>query len=710
MTWSRVAPVLGAFALAGAVSLAAGGAAARPGGLWLGLPPLGLVSITLLVAAALLAGKRTRKGLAACAGFLVPLLLLVSGVPGAGVRVLSGLALLALVFAGAALVVASAGWRPGRVAFLPLAFLVLVAAAGRSQVLVGPQGDEPHYLMVADSLLRDGDLDLEQDYAQGRYARFHDAPLPPHYRVRGRHGEIYSLHAIGLSLLILPAWALAGYAGVTVFMALVSALLAWQVREWTAELGGREDLADAAGWLFVLSPPLLHYAGLVFTEVPAALAVTCGLRRARSERLGWAGALAIGGAVAFLPWLNVRYAPLALVVLAHAVWRHRRAAVALASPLVASVVGLGYYHHLLYGFWDPRRVYGRRPELALVTLREGLPGLFLDQEFGLLVYAPVLVLALAGLVLLLRRDRRLGLAALLAVLATVLTAGSWHMWRGGFNPPGRFLVPVVPILAVSVALVLGRRGLTAGTALLVGWGLWTGIGGAACPQLVHRDRDGTAPFFRRFSGAHEWTSLLPGYVLEDADRRRLALVWGAALLLAVPWRSRRAGAARVAGASLVLMGAAQLAAGWTHARTDDRDAVRLVGRPALAVPGWFVTRAAPGEWSPEVLGWGPLYEPYRHPAGVELGRRLRLSPGRYRLFLRGQDLAPGMPPAVVEVLPDRPGAPGRVTPLRSASGGFETSIVVQATDPAIDVRLRGGGPMLLKGIRLTAQPSAEGAV
>ena len=230
----------------------------------------------------------------------------------------------------------------------------------------------------------------------------------------------------------------------------------------------------------------------------------------------------------------MRYAPLALLVLAHAVWRHRRAALALVTPLLASVAGLGLYHYVLYGFWDPRRVYGRRPELALATLREGLPGLFLDQEFGLLVYAPVLVLAIPGLVSLVRRDRRLGLVAVLAVLTVVLTAGSWHMWRGGFNPPGRFLVPIVPILVVAVALVLERRGLTAGAALLVGWGLWAGIAGASQPQLVHRDRDGTAPFFRQLSGAREWTGLLPGYVLEDPDRRRLALVWGASLLLAVP--------------------------------------------------------------------------------------------------------------------------------------------------------------------------------
>ncbi len=641
MSWSRVGPpLLGALGFAGTALLAAGGAAARPGGVWLGRPSFVCASIVLVVIAALLVGAKSRQGLAACAGLLVPLLLLVAGVPLAGVQAVSGAVLAVLVLAATVLVVVRAGWRPGRVAFLPLAFAVLVVAAGRSHARVGPQGDEPHYLMVAESLLRDGDLGLERDYAEGRYALFHDAPLLPHYRVRGRHGEIFSLHAIGLSVLILPAWALAGYAGVTVFLALLAALLAREVRQWTAELTGREDVADAAGWLLVLSPPILHYAGLVFTEVPAALAVAYGLRRARAASLGGRGALAIGIAVAALPWLNVRYAPLALLVLAHAVWRQRRAALALASPLLASVAGLGFYHHALYGFWDPRRVYGRRPELALATLGEGLPGLFLDQEFGLLVYAPALVLAIPGLVSLLRRDRKLGLVAVLAVLAVVLTAGSWHMWRGGFNPPGRFLVPIVPILVVASALALERRGLTAGAALLVGWGLWAGIAGASQPQLVHRDRDDTAPFFRRMSGAREWTGLLPGYVLEDADRQRLALVWGVTLLLAVPWRARRPGALRLCGASLGLMAAAQLAAGLTHRRTDDRDAVRLIDRASLAAPGWHVTRAAPGEWSPAALGWGPLYEPHRHPAGAELGRRLRLPPGRYVLELAAEGLAP----------------------------------------------------------------------
>jgi len=217
----------------------------------------------------------------ACAGLLLPGALIVGGVPLAGVRAVSGPPLLALGLAGLAIVAVGVGRWPARRIFLPAIFLLYVVVAGRVQLQVGPEGDEPHYLMVAESLLRDGDLSLEEDYAEERYTVFKDAPLEPHYRVRGQGGEIYSLHAVGLSLLVLPAYALAGYTGASIFLALLAALLAWEIREWVRDLTGRDGVAEAAGWLFALTPPLLHYVGLVFTEIPAALAVAFALRRGR---------------------------------------------------------------------------------------------------------------------------------------------------------------------------------------------------------------------------------------------------------------------------------------------------------------------------------------------------------------------------------------------------------------------------------------------
>jgi hypothetical protein len=704
-----LAAVLGACGIAIPALLAAGGAAARPGGIWLGAPGAGAAAATLAGVAVLALGARRRPALAACAGLLLPVGLLAAGVPLAGVWALSGPPLAALALAGLALVAAQSGIRIRGVLFLPLVFAVLVVAAGRKNVRIGPQGDEPHYLMVAESLFRDGDLSLERDYAEGRYAAFHDAPLAPHYRVRGRNAAIYSLHAVGLSVLVLPAWALGGYSAVTVFLALLAALVALEVREWVRAVTGREGLADAVGWVAALTPPLLHYAGLVFTEVPAALALSFGLRRGRQPALGGGGALAVGLAAAALPWLNVRYAPLAALVLAHALWRRPRLrfAAAVLAPSAVSGLGLLVYHQVLYGFWDPRRVYGRRPELSLSNLAEGLPGLLLDQEFGLLVYAPVLALALPGLALLWRRDKKVTVTILAAVVVVLLTAGAWPMWRGGFNPPGRFLVPVAPFLLVAVATAFDRRGLTAGASLLLGFSLWTGLAGAWEPRLVHRDRDGTAPLFRQLSGAREWTGLLPAYVLSDPDRHRLAAVWAVALLAAVPWRGRPTSAARVAAAGLGLVLAGEAAAALSRGRTDDRDTVRLVGRPALKVPGWQ-TAAAQGEWRPEALGWGPLYEPHRFPDGAEVGRRLPLPAGRYRLTVVGDVLGMGAPTVVVA--PDRPLAPPRWTVARRVPEGWEADFEVRAGDRAVGLSLRGGGAILLRELRLRVQPPDGGAV
>jgi hypothetical protein len=73
--------------------------------------------------------------------------------------------------------------------------------------------------------------------------------------VRGRRGEIYSLHAVGLSLLILSAYGLGGYAGASLFMALLSALLAVEMRRLIRAWTGSEGAAEGPSWPVALSPP-----------------------------------------------------------------------------------------------------------------------------------------------------------------------------------------------------------------------------------------------------------------------------------------------------------------------------------------------------------------------------------------------------------------------------------------------------------------------
>ena len=374
-------------------------------------------------------------------------------------------------------------------------------------------------------------------------------------------------------------------------MALLAALVALEVREWVRELTGRDGLADAAGWMFALSPPLVHYAGLVFTEVPAALALSFGLRHARRADLRpgrgrGPGRRPRGGrpAVAERP-LRAARRPRggARPVAAPA----RAVALAALAPALVSAAGLLAYHQVLYGFWDPRRVYGRRPEFALSTLAEGLPGLLLKQEFGLLVYAPVLALALPGFAFLWRRDRRLAIIAAAAVVAVLLTAGTWPMWRGGFNPPARFLVPIAPSSR--------SRWRSSGTA-------GAHRGGLAPPRLdaVDRPRRRVRPAARSSRSRRDGPPVPAAFRGPGVDRPPAGVRAGRPRPppAGVPLGggdSRRAAVARPAGdgatvaaAALGLVLAAQAAAAVTHARTDDRDAVRLVGRPAVRLPGWSI--------------------------------------------------------------------------------------------------------------------------
>jgi hypothetical protein len=462
-------------------------------------------------------------------------------------------------------------------------------------------------------------------------------------------------------------------------------------------------VSEGVAWLMALSPPLVHYVGLVFTEIPAALVIARALRLARQPEggpairvLSWAVPLVL------LPWFNVRYAPLTAILLLHALAGRppRRRAAVVVMLAGASAIAIGLYHFVLYGFFDPRLVWGRRPEFALRTLAEGLPGLALDQEFGLLPYAPVMALCAAGFVRMARDRTRHAWAALALAVVVVGTAGSWHMWRGGFNPPARFLLPLLPVFALGLGAAF-RRGTGGAVALLAGFSLWAGALGVIDPALVHRDRDGTAPFFRAWSGAEEWTRLLPGFVLPETagDRARLALVWAVALGLAAVTRRRSAPtAAGLGAASLVLVAAAATASVLSEGRTGGRDAVRLVGRCALSIPGWRVTPAADGVWDHRVLGWGTLYEPHRHPDGAEIGARLNLPAGRYRIDVEVELLGSDRPR--LEVRPEGR-ASGRAYEFARVPLGLSGAFEILPSDPPVSLRLRDGSALTLSRIRLS---------
>jgi len=55
-------------------------------------------------------------------------------------------------------------------------------------------GDEPHYLIISQTLLKYHSLDVMQDYRHRDYLQFYDKPLVPHV-THNAYGQLLPLHS-----------------------------------------------------------------------------------------------------------------------------------------------------------------------------------------------------------------------------------------------------------------------------------------------------------------------------------------------------------------------------------------------------------------------------------------------------------------------------------------------------------------------------------
>ncbi len=347
-----------------------------------------------------------------------------------------------------------------------LAFVVYGAAARGVSPSV-PGGDEPHYLIIAQSLLSDGDIRIANNHRRGDYRAYFVGDLSkPDYRRRGRNGEIYSIHAPGLPVLVAPAFALGGYPAVVWFLIAVAAAgsgLAWQLA-WLVT--GRAGAAWF-GWAAVtLSTSAVFHSFTVYPDgVGGVLALTGVWALIRAGRDADDGSERIapwflhGAALALLPWLHTRFALIAggfgaLILLRLGTNRNAagKAVAFLLLPAVSAICWIGFFI-AVYGTPDPSAPYANE-EGSIAFIPGGLAGLLFDQRFGLLAYAPVLVFAFVGLWRMLSTPprRRLGGELLFVLIPYLLAVTHFAMWWGGTSAPARFVVPMLPLLAIPAAV------------------------------------------------------------------------------------------------------------------------------------------------------------------------------------------------------------------------------------------------------------------
>ena len=216
-------------------------------------------------------------------------------------------------------------------------------------------GDEPRYLLAAESIVSDGDIDLADEFATRAYADFHPRPLRPEGSVvLGRRLEP---QGFGFALLIAPAYALGGAQGVELFLAAIAAL-GFALGALLARRIVPEPWAGAAAVLVGLSPPALAHASTVYPDLMAGTMLagaTLAALRVR-ERPDLLSAVVGATLLGLLPWLGPKYllpaAPVAVALVRWTARRGRRTAALAAARDHGRVAG---------GLRDARRPALRRP-------------------------------------------------------------------------------------------------------------------------------------------------------------------------------------------------------------------------------------------------------------------------------------------------------------------------------------------------------------
>jgi hypothetical protein len=431
-----------------------------------------------------------------------------------------------------------------------LVSLVLFLALGfKSLKVVGLGGDEPHYLVITQSLLADHDIKIENNHAQGDYKAFFPGDLKPDYLVRGLNGEIYSIHAPGLAAAMLPGYALAGSRGAVATLCLFAAVAAAMIFQGALLLAG--PAAAWATWASVcLSVPFVPHAWSLYPEIAGAAILACVVVWSLSGRqpgaLGWFGR---GMLVACLPWLHTKFAVLLAAV---TIWMLVKAggrvrdSLAFLVPIAVSGVSWLAFFYVIYGTIDPQAPYGQHTAqfVRLENVPRSVLGLLFDQKFGLFVYSPVYLAAIAGAWFLLR-DRGKRAFAWFIVLTTVgywVSSAREYMWWGGSSAPARYLVPIVPLMASMIAAAFGRLARAGRSTLMMvlagGSVFVTAISVAHFDRaLLFSDPHGTARLFQLLQGSAPLTAAFPTFTDEN---------WTAPLVRTIPWIVAAAIAAGVA--------------------------------------------------------------------------------------------------------------------------------------------------------------------
>ncbi len=345
-------------------------------------------------------------------------------------------------------------------------FLIYAFFAGWQDLSVSTTGDEPYYLVITHSLVKDKDFDLSNNFNNREYNSFYWVKrlYPYQNALKTEDGKLFNLAYSGFGLFLLPAYALLKRLGAMLLISFFAALAAGEIFSFSLKATKSFKASFYSSLCVGLTSPLLFFSSQIYPEAVAAFFVIwaagkiSGLPNYQKHDL-----LKLACAIFILPLLQLRFVSLSLALfLLFLIYVRRKRVIigTISAVIILTAAALLVDKFLFQGMFFFQRLHGTEGLVWYISRLRGLNGLRLlknalallfDQEFGLLLYSPLYLLAFFGLPFAFKENRRLLFITGFIIFVYSYFLERFGRWFGGFSLPCRYIVCILPLTGFLIA-------------------------------------------------------------------------------------------------------------------------------------------------------------------------------------------------------------------------------------------------------------------
>ncbi len=275
----------------------------------------------------------------------------------------------------------------------------------------GLQYDEPHYVIEAISIIKDGDLDLKNNYLNKDYKSFYKGNLDPHISLNSQNNHWYSIHGYGLGLLLVPFVIVGKLLNNIPFFVhlfnIIIFLMSFYLLNRILEFEGISNTFNKIILLFFfITLPIVAYVNFLAVENIAFLYIAFTfynfyllVKKEEIDSLIFYLFLFFTFLLIFIhvKFLIIQGLSVIFIGLILFLKKHYKKAYILGITFVISLILLLIFNNLLYGKFSFSAMY-KGTELSLKYLIPGILGQFFDSQVGLFVNNTLYLLFLYGMI------------------------------------------------------------------------------------------------------------------------------------------------------------------------------------------------------------------------------------------------------------------------------------------------------------------------